>query len=185
VIKPIQNVAVVALFVASAGLAHAQEKTDAPRIQTVPLKLQVVIARYDGDKKLSSMPYMLTMTAGRKATLRMGTAVPIASTSFTPNAPGGPGTNPMTSYNYRDIGTNIDCSTNRLDEGVFLVELNIEDSSVEDQPRSSSAQLPSLRSFRASNSFVLRDGQSAQFTAAVDKITGAVTKVDVTLTVVR
>jgi hypothetical protein len=32
---------------------------------------------------------------------------------------------------------------------------------------------------------VLKDGQTAQFTTAVDKITGIVTKVDVTLTIVK
>ena len=46
-------------------------------------------------------------------------------------------------------------------------------------------QLPALRSFRFTNSLVLKDGQTAQFTTAVDKVTGVVTKVDVTLTVVK
>jgi len=32
---------------------------------------------------------------------------------------------------------------------------------------------------------VLKDGQTSQFTTAVDKLTGIVTKVDVTLTVVK
>jgi hypothetical protein len=180
--KPIQKLGVVTLVVASAGLAHAQEKeAKAP----TSLKLQVVIARFEGDKKISSMPYLLSVNAGRKASLRMGTALPIASTTYTPAAAGGPSTTPLTSYNYRDVGTNIDCSTVALDDGRFVVELSIEDSSVEDRPTGNSAQLPSLRSFRFTNSLVLKDGQTAQFTAAVDKITGIVTKVDVTLTVAK
>jgi hypothetical protein len=46
-------------------------------------------------------------------------------------------------------------------------------------------KVTALRSFRFSNSFVLKDGQTAQFITAVDKVTGVVTKVDVTLTVVK
>ena len=181
-IKSLRTAGIAAVLVAAAIVAHAQDKGEAQK--NAPLKVQVVIARYDGDKKISNMPYLLSVSGGHKATLRMGTAMPIATTTFTPA--GAPNTNPLTSYNYRDVGTNIDCTTTPLDEGRFLVELNIEDSSVEDRPPSSSAVLgPSFRSFRANNSFVLKDGQTAQFTTAVDKITGVVTKVDVTLTVVK
>ena len=35
------------------------------------------------------------------------------------------------------------------------------------------------------NSMILKDGETAQFTAAVDKVSGEVTKLDITLTVVK
>ena len=114
----------------------------------------------------------------------MGTRVPVASTSYTPIATGGAGVNPLTSYQYQDVGTNIDCGTGALDNGRFKLELSIEDSSLEDQSRGTGGDRPSLRSFRATNSLVLKDGQTAQFATAVDKVTGVVTKVDVSLTVV-
>jgi hypothetical protein len=177
------------LTAACAAPALAQDKpaesssTPAP----VPLKLQVVISRFEGEKKISSMPYMLSVNAGRGGSLRMGTRVPIVSTSFTPIATGGAGVNPLTSYQYTDIGTNIDCGTAVLNDGRFRVDLTIEDSSVypEDQVRTANTDRPSFRSFRATNSMVLKDGQTTQFTTAVDKVTGIVTKVDVTLTVVK
>ena len=104
-----------------------------------------------------------------------------------PIATGGAGVNPLTSYQYQDVGTNIDCATSPLDDGRFRMELVVEDSSLypEDQARSVAAERPSFRSFRASNSLVLKDGQTTQFTTAIDKVTGVVTKVDVTLTVVK
>ena len=40
-----------------------------------PLKVQVVVSRYDGEKKLASMPYTLLVNAGdrdNRVTLRMG-----------------------------------------------------------------------------------------------------------------
>ena len=80
----------VALAAASPVVAGAQEKASEPtQPPTVPLKVQIVISRYEGDKKLSSLPYMLSVNAGRSASLRMGTKVPVASTSFTPIATGG------------------------------------------------------------------------------------------------
>jgi len=49
--------------------------------------------------------------------------------------------------------------------------------------RSSDGGIPTLRSLFTNNSVVLKDGQSAQFTAAADKMTGEVVKVDVTLSI--
>ena len=189
VTKHFQTMALAIVLAAScAGSAGAQDKAEAAaKTPTVPLKLQVVISRFQGEKKISSMPYMLSVNAGRPASLRMGTRVLIASTSLTPIATGGAGVNPLTSYQYTDIGTNIDCGTAVINDGRFRVDLTIDDSSVypEDQVRTSNTDRPSFRSFRATNSMVLKDGQTMQFTTAVDKVTGIVTKVDVTLTVVK
>jgi hypothetical protein len=126
----------------------------------------------------------VSVNAGRAANLRMGTRVPILSTSYTPIATGGAGVNPLTSYQYQDVGTNIDCTTGLLDDGRFRLDLSIEDSSVE-EPSRPTGDRPALRSFRVTNSLVVKDGQTAQFTTAVDKITGIVTKVDVMLSVVK
>ena len=177
---------VLAMIAASTGVFRAQEKKAEDTIP-VPLKVQIVIARYENDKKISSMPYMLSTNAGRPANLRMGTRVPVVSTSYTPIATGGPSVNPLTAYQYQDVGTNIDCNTLALNDGRFRVELAIEDSAVDPdvQPRATTGDRPSFRSFRANNSLVLKDGQTSQFTTAVDKLTGIVTKVDVTLTVVK
>jgi type II secretory pathway component GspD/PulD (secretin) len=188
VINQVSRIAAAVMMLAAAtGIVHAQEKSEPAAAKvTLPLKLQVVISRFQGDKKISSMPYMLSVNAGRVANLRMGTRVPVTSTSYTPVATGGAGVNPLTSFQYLDVGTNIDCSTAALDDGRFRVDLTIEDSSLfpDDQTRGGTDR-PSLRSFRATNSMVLANGQTAQFTTATDKASGEVTKVDVTLTVVK
>ncbi len=188
--KSIQILALaLALLVTSAKFGNGQDKPaeSSTRTPTIPLKLQIVISRFEGEKKISTMPYTLSANAGRPASLRVGARVPVASTSFTPIATGGAGVNPLTSFQYQDIGTNIDCSTTPLDDGRFRVELTVDDSSVypDDQARSITTDKPSFRSFRATNSLVLKDGQTSQFTTGVDKVTGVVTKVDVTLTVVK
>lgn len=179
---------VLLLACACTAAIRAQEKpSDANANPTTPIKLQVVISRYEGEKKISSLPYVLSTNVGVDATIRVGTLVPVAATSYTPIAAGGAGVNPLTSYQYRDIGTNIDCKTASIGDGRFRVVLTIEDSSVypEDQRPPSRSDIPSFRSFRAANSLVLKDGQTSQLTTAVDKMTGIVTKVDVTLNVVK
>jgi hypothetical protein len=49
--------------------------------------------------------------------------------------------------------------------------------------RRSSDFPPTLRTFSATNTLILKDGQTAQFTAAADKTTGEVVRVDITMKV--
>ena len=159
----------------------------------IPLKVQVVVSRFQGEKKISSLPYMLSVTAGNKATLRMGAQVPVMMITAPSPVKGADGNAiaPVGPVQYRDVGTNIDCIVMRpTDDGRFQVELTFDDSSVYGEglapgTNTPPAGNPSFRSFRASDSLMLKDGQTAQFTTATDKVSGDVIKVDVTLTVVK
>ncbi len=177
-----------ALVVASVAV-NAQEKE---KPELTGLKLQVVISRWQGEKKISSMPYTLSVNSPAvsngaprqgRANIRMGAKIPVVMLSAPP-VPGPDGKAVQAGpVQYQDVGTNIDCFTTQHEGGRFVVDLIIDDTSVyEDQAK---REQPTFRSFKASDSMMLRDGQSAQFTAATDKVTGEVTKVDVTLTVVR
>jgi len=199
-VKPRMRTLTAASIVAIAccAPARAQESTETPTIPQqgapqkgvpsrpgfdpgVPLKLQVVISRYQDDKKVSSLPYTISLGSnGRSVSLRMGGEVPIV-TSMIPQGP--------TSINYRNVGTSLDGSASELSGGRFAVSLTLEDSSVyPDDQKTSIAKAgdhPSFSTFRASETMILRDGQSTQYTTAADKVTGLVTKVDVTLTVLK
>jgi hypothetical protein len=158
--------------------------------QMISLDVEIVISRYQGDKKVSSLPYFLAVSAGQRAektSLRMGANVPVPTTMFTPAGPDGKPAGIPTSYNYQSVGTNIDCSARPLDDGRFVVTIGVEERSVVQQPSSTSAAAgaPVIRNFEAQNNLVLRDGQTRQFTAASDRITGEVVKVDVTLKIAK
>jgi hypothetical protein len=189
----------LALVALPARIARAQQPPAAPAASPAPvptpsvregalLRVQVVISRYQGDKKISSQPYMLTVTAnsaGPPTSLRMGSQVAVPLNLV----PTGDGKTPP-SYNYRDVGVSIDCMARSLDDGRFRLTLSIDDNSVvaiDDQGAQSFVKgLPQFRSFRISNqTAVLRDGQTTQLTTATEKVTGEVAKVDVTLTVVK
>jgi hypothetical protein len=176
------------------ALIRAQDKPAAPPTVTVPairhtpeavtpLKVQIVMARYQGEKKISSMPYTLTLNAGGRANIRMGTKIPITMLSMT-NVPkdtpvGGP-------VQYQDVGTNIDCFATEVEGGRYSLAITIDDSSAypDERPDPTKGN-PAFRQFRASNTMVLRNGETGQFTSATDKVSGETVRVDVTLTVVK
>jgi hypothetical protein len=204
VITPLPTLALaVAFALASTTPVRTQDQAPAkPGATGVPLKIQVVISRFQGEKKISSLPYSLSVTGGGggvdraivgpsfvgRANLRMGAKVPVAATTYTPIAAGGAGVNPLVSYQYQDVGTNIDCQVWSMEDGRFRVEITIEDSSVYPDEKEIPGTVkgnPSFRSFRGSDSMLLRDGATAQFTTATDKVSGETVRVDVTLNVVK
>jgi hypothetical protein len=191
VTKYLQTLALVFVFaLASTALAHTQDKdkTAAPKPAAAsqpPVKVLVVISRYQGEKKIGSLPYTLSTTRGR-ASLRMGAKVPV-QTAATPILDGKamPYGGPV---QYQDVGTNIDCALSVLDGGRFSVEISVDDTSI--YPDGQTAPTggpgnPTFRSFRASDSMILKDGETGQFTTATDKVSGETVKIDVTLTVVK
>ena len=194
----------------SAALASAQEAEKSPQPAQAPgrnpgpltpLKVQIVIARYQGEKKVSSLPYTLTLNAndgyfngigdfiprGGPTRLRNGAEIPVPSLAMPKESPVQGPAGPVT---YKAIGTNIDCWAHSTDDGRFRVNISIEDSSVYSEGQTAQGvpklnDIPSFRSFRSANTVMLRDGQTMQFTSVADKITGEITKIDVTVTVVK
>jgi hypothetical protein len=179
-------VAAAVLILALGVSGRAQEQKPAPSSMN-SLRVQLVLSRYQGDKKVSSLPYTLTINAGERsqgrASLRLGTQVPITTMSRPSNDANAP---MVPTVQYRDIGTNIDCFATGVDDGRFKLDLTVEDSSVDKEASGGATSThPVFRSFRTSDSVILRDGQTAQYSTATDKINGEVWKVDVTLTIVK
>jgi Flp pilus assembly secretin CpaC len=163
--------------------ATAEEKTQAPatRKNPTPIKVQVVFARYAGEKKMSSLPYALALGApGRPARLRMGIEVPMPSVKE--NVP---------TVSYHNVGANLDCSAEPTEDGRYKLDLTIEQSSIfapegdKKTPAALSSDHPLLRSFNASFTLFLSDGQSASYVLATDPLSGEVLKVDVTMAVLK
>ena len=135
------------------------------------------------------MPYNLSITSYAQsdghANLRMGAQVPVMMIATTNVPKDAPVCGPI---QYKDISTNIDCYTWTLDDGRFKVDITLDDSSIypDDQPNSTASKgSPTFRAFRATDSLILKDGGTAQFTTATDKVNGETVKVEVTLTVVK
>jgi type II secretory pathway component GspD/PulD (secretin) len=153
-----------------------------PSRSLVPLKVTLVFARYQGEKKISSVPYTLFLTANlnERTSLRMGNQVPVTTTVF-----GQGGGIPQSSYNYKDVGTNIDCVAQTAPDGYYRVTLTVQDSSVAYAEGDAAARNapPTFRSFSSTFNILVRDGQTVQYTSAADPISGQVVKLDATVNV--
>lgn len=185
---------VFAFALAWTAVVRTQDAPPAQPAKTpsvLPLKVQVVVSRYQGEKRISSMPYTLSMngagtTPQRHANLRMGAKIPVMMVAAA--VVGGEKMPTAGPIQYQEVGTNIDCDVNPIDDGRFVLTITVDDSSVypeEKTANSPTSGSPTFRSFRAMDSLVLKDGGTAQFTTATDKVNGEIVKVDVTLTVVK
>jgi hypothetical protein len=171
--------------------------TNAKKVQNVPLELQVIISRYQGEKRISSLPYVLSLKSFTNsnragfagASLRLGSRVPLRVQMFAPPSDGKPATT-TSSVNYENVGTNIDAGASALEDGRFEVTISINESSVVTDPQDlkatpGSESYPVFRSYQSTNTLFVKEGQPTQFTAASDRVSGEVVRVEVKLTVVK
>lgn len=173
---------VQALQASPAGGTASQQSSGPILKEDVPLKVDVVISRFEGDKKTSSLPFSLWVSTGNSTSIRMGSEVPIPVTTD-----GKPG------VQYRSVGTSIDTRVSKdVSGGTFRLSVTVQDSSVYAQEKTAQSGAtgmvngyPVIRSFQSNNSLTLRDGQSAEYVMATDKVSGEVLKVNVTLTAVK
>jgi hypothetical protein len=182
------------------GLRPINQEPSSPtspkKVQNIPLELQVIISRYQGEKRISSLPYVLALksyvnsfrSGPTGASLRLGSRVPIRAQVFAPPSDGKPVA--TTSVNYENVGTNIDAGATALEDGRFEVTISINESSVVTDPQDLKAtpgsdSYPVFRSYQSTNTLFVKDGQTTQFTAASDRVSGEVVRVEVKLTVVK
>ncbi len=190
--KKLAAVIVLAIFGALVPLSAAQEKpkTEEKTRQVTPLKIQVVITEFDGDRKVSSLPYSFSVNApSGTASIRMGVRVPVVTG-------GKDGTKQV---QYMDVGTNLDCRARSPEDGRYELDLTVERSSVYSgaakndartaPPASDEVQVsteqPLIKQFRTGLTLLLKDGQTAESVTSTDPLSGRVLRVSVTLNVVK
>jgi hypothetical protein len=185
---------VLPLAGASGPAVRAQESKPPAAAETavqkalVPLELQIVVTRFQGEKKISSLPFTVSVNANDRGVsrLRMGADVPVPASVVPPPSDH---VKVMPPVNYRPIGTSIDCTATAQDDGRFNVFVSVDDSSVyrstKDGGTPTIEEMPVFRSFKSEQRLLLRDGQTRQFTAATDRVNGEVVRIEVTLRVVK
>jgi hypothetical protein len=177
------------LLIASVVPLTAQDRPQPPAPEPAqPLQVQVVIARYQNEKRVSSLPFSLSTStfSGSKANVRMGGQVAVPASGFA--APQGDASvsRPMITYNYRDVGTNIDLTTvagaaGRIGLNVTIVETTLKPAA----ELGGQGAIPGVSTYQSQNTVFVKDGETAQFTAATDRLTGEVVRVEVTAKVVK
>jgi hypothetical protein len=181
--------AVALLALPGRGQAQETPKPEATKAESAverrgpsaTLRIQLVITRFQGEKKLASLPYTFVVTAGgSRARMRMGVDTPVPTTTTSSDTG-----KPMTSYQYKTVGTNIDCSASDRGEGRYQLNIGVENSSALTGPGAAVEGAPLFRRFETNLDPLMRDGQSVQTVASTDPVTGEVVKIDVTMNVVK
>jgi hypothetical protein len=188
VTRTIRLITVAAVLLFSSAPIHAQDRPAPPsRPAMVPLKVTVVLSRYQGDKKISSLPYTLLVTANDAefTRLRIGTQVAVPTVFQAKDSP-----TPVQSYSYKDVGTNIDCRAASDADGMFRLLLTVADSAIYFPDKteamvSASTGAPAFRNFNSTVDVLLRDGQTVQYTSVSDPVSGQTIKLDATLNVLK
>jgi len=168
------------------------QREDSKTVATLPsgpqLKVQIVFSEYEGNKRITSLPYTLLVPVtpdGRRNKIRTGGRMPVATSSG--------------SFQYIDVGTDIDCGAKPASEGRYELAMTLErnsadapaempaDKSGTSQGNAHPAQAPgpTIRRFRAEHTVLLRDGQTIETTLATDPSSDKVIKVEVTLNVLK
>ncbi len=178
----------------------AQEKPKNPesneiRFRRASLKVQVIFTEYEGDKKLKSLPYSFLVTTHTReswpeAKIRAGSRVPV----YTGGEHG--------SMTYMDVGTNIDCRAEFVEEGRYQLYLNIERSWVEGDvsipiektqvpPSGDPLGLggrfrePVVRQYKTELAPILNNGQSIETSLVTDPLSGKVIKLEVSVSLLK
>jgi hypothetical protein len=172
--------------------SDSSEKASEAKKELTPLRVQVVFTEYEGEKKISSLPYTLLVNAdsprGPKASIRMGLRVPVPVSTASSGVPA--------QIQYVDVGTNLDGWASREESGRFVLHLSLERSSsypsggaAQKSLAAGASELLStqlvIQQFRSEVDLVMRDGQTIQSTMASDPVSGRVSKVEVTLNILK
>jgi hypothetical protein len=164
--------------------AQEKPKTEARVKVPTPIKVQIVFTEFDGDKKISSMPYTFTVVTDERmgsrysTSLRTGIRVPIETD----------GKDQKTTY--LDIGSNIDCGIETEEDGRFRLLLIFDRSALYPNKSSEGERLvaepnglPLVRQFRTSENLILKDGQTSENLLSTDPLNGHTLRVSVTINV--
>jgi len=163
-----------------------KSKSDDKAKPSVPIKVQIVFTEFDGDKKISSMPYSFMVIADERmggnysTSLRTGVRVPVEVGSKDQQTI------------YMDIGSNIDCGIRSEEDGRFRLMLTVDRSALYPNKSAEGERMvanpngqPVIRQFRTSENLVLKDGQTSENIMSTDPLNGHTLRVSVTINVLK
>jgi type II secretory pathway component GspD/PulD (secretin) len=113
----------------------------------------------DAQTRLIAKP-QLRGAEGQQITLNLGDEIPVPATVFTPVAQGGANFNPLTSFNYRPVGVNIQVTPRVTFEGDIILDLIVENSTLGQDVNIAGQNLPSFGSRKVQTRLRMRDGES-------------------------
>ncbi|HTM02535.1 MAG TPA: secretin N-terminal domain-containing protein [Vicinamibacterales bacterium] len=113
----------------------------------------------DSETKVIAKP-QLRGAEGATLTLNLGEKIPVPSTTFTPLATGGANFNPLTSYQYQDVGVNLEMKPRVTINGDIILDLTVDNSALGANIVVAGQSLPSFTQRKVKTTLRLHDGES-------------------------
>ena len=114
----------------------------------------------DSHTKLIAKP-QLRGAEGTKLTLNLGDQIPVLSTVFGASAIGGLATTPQSSFNYKDVGVNVEMTPRVTYEGEIILDaFSVESSALGPSISVAGQDVPSFSSRKVTTRLRLREGES-------------------------
>jgi general secretion pathway protein D len=126
------------------------------------LSVPAAVVRFletDSETRLIAKP-QLRGAEGQQINLNLGDQIPVPATVFTPIAGGGANFNPLTSFNYKDVGVNVQMTPRVTIEGDIILDILVENSTLGAPIVIADQALPTFGSRRVQTRLRLRDGES-------------------------
>ncbi len=128
-------------------------------MEATNVKIEVTMTYQVGTAAPIRRMATLTVADGGRGSLRSGNQVAVTSTTFLPDAPGGTAKMPMTSFNYKSVGLNVDANRVYIQGSRAKLDLNIEISAVDEKTADSAGKPPSFPTFSQNLTLVLESGK--------------------------
>src|SRR5215469_3020438 len=158
----------------TAAIALPQDQAESSNEQpSTHLRIDFLLTEYNGQQKISSLPYTISMESGPEngppiGGIRMGVKVPIAEGVVSQGQP--------TQFTYTNVGTDIDCRAKDRGDGSYDLALTINRSSVyaaaadatqtEAQTLRAVSTHPVIQNFSTNFPLRIRDGETEDGTSA-------------------
>jgi len=114
----------------------------------------------DSRTKVIAKP-QLRGAEGTKLTLNLGDQIPVLSTVFGAAVPGGLATTPQSSFNYKDVGVNLEMTPRVTYEGEIVLDgFTVESSALGPSISVAGQDVPSFSSRKVTTKLRLREGES-------------------------
>jgi len=135
------------------------------RPEAANVRIEVTISYQVGNGAPLRRTAILTVADQGQGSLRAGNQVAVPSTTFTPvaatakgDSAGSPPT-PMTSFNYRSVGLNVDARNVYIQENKAKMSLSVEFSTIDEKTSDAGGRPPSFPTFSQNLSLILENGK--------------------------
>jgi hypothetical protein len=180
--RSILAVAFLGAIVTPLGITAAPQATQTPAPPTaVPVRLNLVVDRTEGDKPLISIPFEVVVRANTSdnTSLNHGRSVPVQQTTFLPMAAGGVATVPQVSIVYQSIGSNLNIRSVRLNDKTITFDLMVDVSFVESPGSPGTGGNPTFRKFSIQLAVTAKLGETSIVAVSSDRTTNETAKLSV------